>query len=209
MLSRQGELELVDWRRSVGELYAAVRAHDNPEIGHALWREGRDELFTGHPQSPLAPDDPLRTSGLPYWPYDPALRFELPLRPTQPTRLSVPTGADGMTALRRVGCLDLPAPLNATVAVWWLEQYAGGVFLPLVDASAGDTSYGGGRYLLDTAKGSDLGGGDGQVVVDLNFLYHPSCRYSAAWKCPLAPAENTISAAVGAGERLPDPPEKA
>ena len=63
-------------------------------------------------------------------------------------------------------------------------------------------SYGGGRYLLDTAKGADLGGTDGSLVVDLNFLYHPSCRYSDSWVCPLAPAGNTITAPVRAGERL-------
>jgi hypothetical protein len=31
----------------------------------------------------------------------------------------------------------------------------------------------GGRYALDTAKCTDLGGRDGRLVVDLNFLYHP------------------------------------
>ena len=40
------------------------------------------------------------------------------------------------------------------------------------------------------------------LVVDLNFLYHPSCRYSDSWVCPLAPAGNTITAPVRAGERL-------
>jgi uncharacterized protein len=38
--------------------------------------------------------------------------------------------------------------------------------------------------------------------VDLNFLYHPSCRYSSSWVCPLAPPGNTITAPVRGGERL-------
>jgi len=87
--------------------------------------------------------------------------------------------------------------------VWWLRQYAGGLFLPLRDGTAGESSYGGGRYVLDTAKGADLGGQDGRLIVDLNFLYHPSCRYNDAWLCPLAPPGNTISTRVSAGERLP------
>jgi uncharacterized protein len=41
-----------------------------------------------------------------------------------------------------------------------------------------------------------------RLIVDLNFLYHPSCRYSDAWQCPLAPPGNTISAPVNADERL-------
>jgi len=197
------ELELAGWRREVSALYAAVRAEAAPEVGHVLWVAGRDELFRTHPQSPLLPDDPLRTSGLPYSPYDPDLRFELSLlAPVEPAELSLPSGADGTTTMRLVGHVQLPSPLDARVDVWWLQQYAGGLFLPLRDGTAGKTSYGGGRYLLDTVKGADLGVRSDMLVIDLNFLYHPSCRYNDAWQCPLAQPGNTISAPVYAGERL-------
>jgi uncharacterized protein (DUF1684 family) len=195
------ELELVDWRRRVAGLYAAVRAEDHPRRGHELWRRGRDELFREHPQSPLPPGDPMRATGVPYWPYDPELRFELPLRPAGELTLNVPT-SEGVTAMDRVGCLRLPPPLDAVIDVWWLRQYGGGLLLPLRDGTAGQSSYGGGRYALDSAKSADLGGRDGHLVVDLNFLYHPSCRYNDTWQCPLAPPGNTISAPVNGGERL-------
>jgi uncharacterized protein (DUF1684 family) len=119
-----------------------------------------------------------------------------------PRTLSLPTDGDGLTTLRLIGHVELPAPLTATVDVWWLKQYAGGLFVPLRDLTAGSTSYGGGRYLLDTAKGADLGGTPEHLIVDLNFLYHPSCRYNATWQCPLAPAGNVIAAEICAGERL-------
>ena len=86
--------------------------------------------------------------------------------------------------------------------VWRLFGYAGGLFVPLRDGTSGDTSYGGGRYLLDTAKGSWLGGDDRHFVVDLNFAYHPSCRYDPRWTCPLAQPGNTVTVPVEAGERL-------
>src|SRR5437764_567552 len=90
------ELELASWRRRVGELYGAVRAQPSPERGHALWRAGRDELFREHPQSPLEPDDPLRATGLPVWPYDPQLRFPLPrLPPPAPADPAAPAGRCG------------------------------------------------------------------------------------------------------------------
>ena len=197
------ELELASWRRMTSELYAAVRSADDPQRGHALWRRGRDELFRSHPQSPLPPGDPLRTAGLPYWPYDPGLRFEVPVLPSEAeVSLSVPASEGAMT-MDRIGHVHLPAPLNVLLDVWWLRQYAGGLFVPLRDGTAGRSSYGGGRYVLDTGKGADLGGRDGHLVIDLNFLYHPSCRYSPSWLCPLAPPANTISAPVNAGERLP------
>lgn len=197
-------VELADWRRRVAELYAAVRAAPDPASGHATWRAGRDTLFRDHPQSPLPADDPLRTTGLPSWPYDPALRFEVPLRPAPAARLELDTGADGTTTMERVGVLELPGV--GTLDAWWLAQYGGGLFVPLRDGTAGTETYGGGRYLLDTAKGADLGGHDGLVVVDLNLAYHPSCRYDPAWTCPLAPAGNRVDAPVPAGERLDPPP---
>jgi uncharacterized protein len=212
------ELQLTDWRRQVSELYAAVRASADAERGHALWRSERDRLFREHPQSPLPAGDPLRETGLPYWPYDPALRYELELRPSDTdgddAQLEIPTGGDEVTVLRRIGYVALPAPFHAGLDVWWMAHYGGGLFVPLRDASAGDTSYGGGRYLLDTTKGADLGPGRAStsiantssagtmIVVDLNFAYHPSCRYNPAWVCPLAPPGNTITAPVLAGERL-------
>jgi uncharacterized protein (DUF1684 family) len=197
------ELELADWRRRVSALYADVRAAPSPRDGHALWRAGRDALLREHPRSPLLPGDPLRDTGLPMWPYDEQWRFEVPLQPAaRSVELSLPTDGDGTTVLHLVGRVVLPAPVSATVDVWWLKQYAGGLFLPLRDGTAGDTSYGGGRYLLDTAKGADLGGTGSSLVIDLNFLYHPSCRYSAEWQCPLAPQGNTITARIEAGERL-------
>jgi uncharacterized protein (DUF1684 family) len=205
------ELELTDWRRRVASLYAGVRAEAeaDPAAAHARWRAGRDVLFLEHPQSPLPPGSPLRETGLPCWPYDPDLRLEVPLAPVpEGTRtLELPSGETGSTLLRAVGTVDLPDPVGASITLWWLEQYAGGLFLPLRDGTAGageptTSSYGGGRYLLDTAKGADLGARGGRLVVDLNFLYHPSCRYDDAWLCPLAPPENSVTARVEAGERM-------
>ena len=104
--------------------------------------------------------------------------------------------------MKRIGQIWLPEPFEAAVSLWWLDQYGGGLFLPLRDATSGSTTYCGGRYLLDTAKGAELGGDRVSLVVDLNFLYHPSCRYSSDWTCPFAPEENDVQVAVLAGERL-------
>jgi uncharacterized protein len=196
------ELDLADWRRRVAELYAAIRADDDPERAHAWWRAVRDELIGKHPQSPALPGDPIRAKGVPYWPYDPALRFELPLVPAGPASLTLATDGGNKTALRLIGRVEVPGPVGASLDVWSLRQYAGGLFVPVRDGTAGNGSYGGGRYLLDTAKGADLGGGPDTLVIDLNFLYHPSCRYNPAWQCPLAPAGNTVAAPIRAGERL-------
>jgi hypothetical protein len=197
------ELELTDWRLRVQDLYARVRGEADPAQGHQIWREGRDELFRSHPQSPLPAGDPLRTSGIAYAPYDPILRFRLPLlAPQRQESLSVPTPADGTIVMRLIGHVEIALPAPFRLDIWWLHQYGGGIFVPLRDGTAGTTSYGGGRYLLDTAKGADLGGDADSLIIDLNFAYHPSCRYNPEWVCPLAPAGNTTAIPIRAGERL-------
>ncbi|MDQ3431548.1 MAG: DUF1684 domain-containing protein [Actinomycetota bacterium] len=194
-------LEVLDWRRRVFALYAEVRATGAPQAAHETWRQGRDELFATHPASPLTAEDRERFTGLPIAPYDPRWRFACTVdRDTPRHRLEVPSGTDGIVPFERAGRVELPG--LGSLDVWWLASYGGGVFLPLKDATAGETTYGGGRYLLDTVKGADLGGDvrDGLLVVDLNFAYNPSCAYDPAWACPLAPAGNTLDVEVAAGE---------
>lgn len=194
-------LTLLDWRRRTAALYAAARSAADPESGWHTWRDGRDEMFAAHPDSPLDGAARAGFRGLPFAPYDPALRFEVPLETAGPQRLELPTADDGVVPLDRIGTVALGE--LGRLDVWWLGGYGGGVFLPLRDGSAGATTYGGGRYLLDTVKGADLGSVGDRLVVDLNFAYHPSCTYDPRWSCPLAPEGNRIAAPVAAGEQLP------
>lgn len=199
-------LDVLDWRRRVRDLYAAVRAEPDPRAGHRLWRQGRDDLMAGHPASPLLPGDRAAFAGLPVAPYDPAFRFEAEVVAAvgdgRPERFEAVTGTDGVVPFRRVGAVELTG--LGTVDVWWLASYGGGLFLPVRDGLAGRPggTFGGGRYVLDTVKGADLGPGrrPGSLVVDLNFAYQPSCAYDAAWACPLAPPGNRIDAPVPVGE---------
>jgi uncharacterized protein len=189
-------LALLDWKRRVFSLYAAVRALE-PAAGWALWRETRDELFRSHPQSP----HPGYT-GLTYFPQDPAARVLADLEdidaPPQPVATS------GTAAMLFRPCARAHFRLAGealSLEVYWLEGYGGGIFLPFRDATSGLETYGGGRYVLDTVKGADLGEQDGRLVLDFNFAYNPSCSYDPGWVCPLAPPANRLAVAVEAGER--------
>ncbi len=195
-------LEVADWRRQVFALYAEVRA-SSPRDGHRLWRRGRDRLFGTHPSTPLLPDDLDRFEGLPVERYDPDWRFEVELEHTSPKRLEVETGTDGIVPFERIGLVDIPEV--GTLDVWRLASYGGGIFVPVKDALAGRPggTYGGGRYLLDTVKGADLGPGRApeSLVLDFNFAYNPSCAYDPMWACPLAQPGNVLEVAVPVGER--------
>ena len=192
--SSYGELELAGWRREMGALYAAVRAEAEPERGHALWRAGRDSSSGPTRRARCCPTTRCAPPVCPTGPTTAGLRFELPLlEPVAPARaLAAERGRRRHDAAAGRPHRAAGAGRGDASTCGGCGSTRGGLFLPLRDGTAGDTSYGGGRYLLDTAKGADLGGSAGRLVVDLNFLYHPSCRYNIAWQCPLAPAGNTI-----------------
>jgi len=194
-------LALLDWKRRVFGLYAAVRTM-SPESGWQLWRDTRDELFRSHPQSPLPADRRASFQGLEYWPYDPQARVLAELEDVEAPPQEVATSGTEAILFRPFAraSFELRGEVLA-LEVAWLAAYGGGAFLSFRDATSGTESYGGGRYLLDTVKGADLGEDDGRLVLDFNFAYNPSCSYDPGWVCPLAPPANRLPVAVSAGER--------
>ena len=203
-------LELLDWRRQLSQLYAEVRERreTDPVGAHRWWAGQRDRLFAEHPQSPLPPEARAAFRELPVWPYDPALVFLGRVSIDRPEeRRQVPSSTGHDLLLVRFGRVEFGAPgapdqQPMGLDLYWIDVYGGGVFLPFRDATSGGESYGGGRYLLDTVKGADLGSApSGELVLDFNFAYHPSCFYDARWSCPLAPAGNVLDRPIRAGER--------
>ena len=194
--------QLWDWRRQIADLYAQVRAEPDPATAWALWRSTRDRLYREHPQTPL--EDTSSFRALPFFDYDPALRFLVQLDPMKGAALVLPAGTDGEVTLHPFArTAGLQAALGSELTLFWMQGYCGGVFLPFADGTTGKETYGGGRYLLDTIKSADLGGApDGRTVLDFNFAYNPSCAYSPRYICPLSPRENRLPGAVRAGERL-------
>jgi uncharacterized protein (DUF1684 family) len=200
-MSAAETLALLDWKRRVFGLYAAVREL-SPESGWELWRETRDELFRSHSQSPLPPEQRDSFRGLDYWPYDPEARVLAELEDVEAPDQPVETSGTEPILFRPFARARFELrgePLTLEVA--WLAAYGGGAFLCFRDATSGRGSYGGGRYLLDTVKGADLGEKDGRLVLDFNFAYNPSCSYEPSWVCPLAPPANRLAVAVEAGEQ--------
>jgi uncharacterized protein (DUF1684 family) len=209
-------LDLYDYRRRVTALYQKRELRettgDDPAAIWDNWRKERDWLFKEHPQSALGAADRATFTGLRYFPYDLALRVEATLTP-QPAQGAeeLPSSGPHPVQYPRAATISLlldGAPMS--LAVYWIDVYGGGLFLPFRDATSGSDTYGAGRYLFDTVKGSDFlrlddgatpGYAGGRVLLDFNYAYNPSCAYDARWVCPLAPHENALALSIRAGER--------
>ncbi len=201
-LSVQAVLDLLDWKRRIFEAYREVRASDDPGAAWILWRRVRDEMFAEHPQSPIREEDQSTFRRLAYFRYDPRCRVLAELTPAEPDTIDVATsGGSSFRFTRFASARFVMHERDLRLDLFWLDAYGPGLFLPFRDGTSGGSTYGGGRYLLDTVKGADLGAEGGRLVLDFNFSYNPSCAYDPDWVCPLSPPSNRLPVAVEAGER--------
>ena len=194
--------ELLDWKRAVFSMYEEIRRTSEPEAMWRRWRAVRDEMFASHPQSPIPPEERRIFRELPYFDYDPDMRVLADVEPAEAQHYQITTSGDGSYSFTRYGLAKFELggrPLE--LEQYWVDGYGGGIFLPFRDATSGSTTYGAGRYLLDSIKGADLGTAGGRLVLDFNFSYNPSCAYDPRWVCPLAPPPNRLDVEIRAGER--------
>jgi uncharacterized protein len=187
-------LELTDYRAAVARIYLEA-------TGLADFRARRDELFATHPQSPIPPAERAAFTGLRYFPPNDDAICDADLRPAD-GEISIDTGGpDGVVRYTRAGLLATPF---GELSLWWIAAYGGGLFLPVRDGTCGQDTYGGGRYLTDTVKGTHGRGVQlltpTRLRLDFNYLYNPSCAYDDQWLCPLAPPDNRVAAPIEAGE---------
>ena len=79
-----------------------------------------------------------------------------------------------------------------------MEDY---LFLPFLDQTNGQDTYGGGRYIdLRIPKGD-------RIEIDFNTAYNPYCVYNERYSCPLVPRVNYLDLRVEAGEKIYVKPE--
>ncbi len=159
------------------------------------FRAGKDALFARHPQSAIATDVRAEFAGLRYFPYAPELRLEATLSPfaPDPDEQESQIEASGPHTMRFQRAARVSFTLGETPAeltLYWIDVYGGGLFLAFRDATCPAESYGGGRYLFDTVKGSELirlddtaagptdenmlGHAGGRILLDFNYAYNPS-----------------------------------
>jgi uncharacterized protein len=165
-------------------------------------RHFKDEWMKNDENAPLHPDDRERFEALEYYPVDPNMVFRTRLhRYDDPDRIMIGTTSGDEREAVRYGYVDFsvdgePARLYAYKFTAYegtdLESY---IFIPFKDATSGDETYSGGRY-MDVQEEMP-----GVVIVDFNDAYNPYCVYNDRYVCPIPPQENHLRVAIRAGEK--------
>jgi uncharacterized protein (DUF1684 family) len=161
------------------------------------FRKQKDDFFRDHPQSPLSAGQKKNFAGLNYFPENESLRFDLVLeRYADPETIEMRTSKGDARDYSRVGQIRFPVRgYEVTLQVYEQVENPGEYFIPFVDATAPEETYGAGRYLEPDRIGPDM------LLVDFNVAYNPWCVYGDEWSCPIPPAENRLAVRIEAGEK--------
>lgn len=84
---------------------------------------------------------------------------------------------------------------GATYALSPFDAGGGALIVIFADRTNGVSTYGMGRMIVVERKE------DGQVTLDFNRAFLPSCAFSPNFNCPLPPRNNRLPFAIEAGER--------
>jgi uncharacterized protein (DUF1684 family) len=154
-------------------------------------RGGRPALRTWDLASPRR----ASFAGIDHWPVDPAWRLEARFEPTGQS-IEVPDVLG--IAQSEVSPGDVAFEVDGSPHR--LQALPGGengeLWLVFGDATNGEETYGGGRFLYTPPPESD-----GRVIVDFNRAYNPPCVFSPYATCPLPWPENRLPIRIEAGER--------
>mgnify|MGYP006291317161 CR=1 FL=1 len=162
-------------------------------------RQRTEGFMRSNRESPFAPDS-IAFKGLDYYTPNPDYKVRARLTPIQSQKLlQMPTSTGEEKKFIRYAYADFE--LNGQPQRLLLLQPFDSqtmLFLPFTDATSGEETYGGGRYLdieMPPRTGSKT------IELDFNKAYNPYCAYNASFSCPLPPKENMLDVAITAGEK--------
>lgn len=159
------------------------------------FRQEKDQFFKNDINSPLTKEQKRIFTSLDYFHENTLLRFEVPMEMIDPpgyVNMITSTG-DRRDYLHKARLHFRVEGQDAILQVY--EDAFGGYFLPFVDATAPQETYGAGRYLEPEEVSP------GVLLVDFNLAYNPFCAYNNRWSCPIPPVENRLSLRIEAGEK--------
>lgn len=166
------------------------------------YRRQKDSFFRNSPDSPI--EERAHFDGLHYFEPDEKYKLKAKLTFLNDTSVIVIKRNDGREDVYKKYALALFTLDNKEHQLTLLkntqqdEKDNNALFLPFFDATNGDNTYPGGRYLdLRYNKKSDKE----YIILDFNLAYNPYCVYNYKYSCPLPPPENTVDAEILAGEK--------
>lgn len=165
-------------------------------------RAEKNQGFKEDENSPLLQEDKENFQGLKYYPVDLSLRFEGAIAKYNEVIPDTIIGTKGdLRPAIRYGYFsfeyrDEVYRLEIFKILRTDSAYAKYLFLGFTDATSGQETYGGGRYIDMTESDEN------HYVVDFNLAYNPYCAYNPRFTCAIPSSANRLPFKVEAGEKI-------
>lgn len=166
-----------------------------------MWQNGMNKDFTDAEHSPLTEEARKDFKALDFFSISKNFRIEADFeRVVNADTILFKTTTDrtpkyfayGIAKFQYEG-KEYQLTVYKNVRLMKLEEYKDYLFLPYTDASNGNGSYGGGRYI------DPLMSQNGKIFLDFNKSYNPYCCYNKKYSCPIPPSHNDLDFEVKAG----------
>lgn len=172
-----------------------------PLLGETDWQRQQNADFKDASKSPLKAKDRKNFKSLDFFPVDSSFTVKATLKRTPNSDwFLMQTTTDRVSNERIYGMLEFELKGKTyELAVYQgqdlmtQEGFEDYLFLPFIDHTNGETTYGGGRYLdLRIPEGDSL-------IIDFNTAYNPYCAYNVKYSCPIVPRNNYLDIKVAVG----------
>lgn len=173
-----------------------------PLLGETEYQRNKNASFKDATKSPLSKADRKKFKGLSFFPFDSSYVIQAQLKKIPNSEwFQMKTTTDRSTKERVYGVLSFQLRGNPySLHVYQGEEHLNSedlkdyLFLPFLDLTNGNESYGGGRYIDLKISESDY------IIIDFNKAYNPYCVYNDKFSCPIVPRINFLNTEIRAGE---------
>ena len=173
-----------------------------PILGETEWQREMNSDFKDASKSPLTEKGLRKFKGLNFFKFDSSyvVKAKLKLTPdSKPFEMKTTTDRRPIYKLYALATFELNGTEHQLNVYQNLEllkdkEYEDYLFIPFLDDTNGETTYGGGRYVEGSLpKDGDI------LVIDFNKAYNPYCAYNKKYSCPIVPRINYVKTEVKAG----------
>ena len=151
--------------------------------------------------SPLKPKDLKNFQGLDFFEFDSTYLVKAKIEETKESLpFKMKTTTDIPADVRKYADLffqitdkEFELSVYENLEYEGVEGYENYLFLPFLDETNENETYGGGRYLDLFLDGTD------SIIIDFNKAYNPKCVYDENFSCPIVPRKNFLNIRIEAG----------
>lgn len=176
--------------------------HNEKEV--LKYQKELNDSYLNPESSPLKEDELKDFKGLNFYPYNEkfVVKATLEKLENQPV-FKMPTSGSNKPDYKRYGILHFTIDnkkfqleVYQNIDLIKRKGYKKHLFLPFIDETSGNETYGAGRYL-------DIEIPDGkEIILDFNKAYHPYCAYTIGYSCPITPHVNFLKTEILAGVKF-------